>query len=168
QVVRIEGRSEAGQSVERVVFRGLTFSHTEWYFPGGDHSGKSKPEAPPEPKAEVGGFSQAAIGVPGAVWGEGLRDCAFENCAFTHLGNYGLELARGCQRNRVAGCDFSDLGAGGVKIGETSIRDSAPEQARANEISDCHIHDGGKLFASAVGIWVGQSPDNRIRHNLIH
>ncbi len=35
QVVRFEGRPEAGQFVERVVLRGLTFSHTEWYFPAG-------------------------------------------------------------------------------------------------------------------------------------
>jgi hypothetical protein len=168
QVVRLEGRPEAGQCVERVTFRGVTFSHTEWYFPEGFHSGKSSPEVDPGPKAEVGGFSQAAVGVPGAVWGEGARDCAFENCAFIHLGNYALELGRGCQRNRIIGCDLSDLGAGGVKLGETRIRDNPSEQARANEISDCHIHDGGKLFASAIGIWIGQSPDNRITHNLIH
>src|ERR1019366_9524912 len=32
QVVRFEGRPEAGQFIERLVLRGLTFSHTEWYF----------------------------------------------------------------------------------------------------------------------------------------
>ena len=149
QVVRFEGRPEAGQFVERIVLRGLTFSHTEWYFPEGFHSGKNKPNVSPEPKAEIGGFAQAAVGVPGAVWGEGLRDCVFEDCRFANLGNYGLELARGCQRNRVVRCEFSDLGAGGVKIGETRIRDQAAEQTRGNEISGCRIHDGGKMFASA-------------------
>ena len=168
QVVRIEGRPEAGQFVERVVVRGLTFSHTEWCFPDGFHSGKNKPNISPAPKAEVGGFGQAAVGVPGAVWGEGLRDCVFEDCRFSSLGNYGLELTRGCQRNRIMRCEFSDLGAGGLKIGETSIRDQAAEQTGGNEISGCHIHDGGKMFASGIGIWIGQSPSNRILHNLIH
>jgi hypothetical protein len=154
--------------VERVVMRGLTFAHTEWYFPTGFDAGKNKPRVSPEPKAEVGGFAQAAIGVPGAVWGEGARECVFESCAFRNLGNYGLELGRGCQQNRVIGCEFSDLGAGGLKIGETRIRDEADEQARGNEIRDCDIHDGGKLFHSAEGIWVGQSQDNRITHNHIH
>jgi hypothetical protein len=102
------------------------------------------------------------------VWGEGMRGCLFEACRFAHLGNYSLELGRGCQGNRIIGCEFSDLGAGGLKIGETRIREEAGEQARGNEIRDCEIHDGGKLFASGEGIWVGQSPDNRIEHNHIH
>jgi hypothetical protein len=168
QVVRFEGRPEAGQFIERVFMRGLTFSHTEWYFPAGFSTGKNKPNVSPAPTAEIGGFAQAAVGVPGAVWGEGLRDCVFENCRFANFGNYGLELARGCQRNRIIQCEFSDLGAGGLKIGETHLRDQSAEQARGNEITGCRIHDGGKLFASAEGIWIGQSPDNRITHNLIH
>ena len=44
QVVRFEGRPEAGQYVERVTLRGLTFSHTEWCFPQGFHGGKNKPQ----------------------------------------------------------------------------------------------------------------------------
>jgi hypothetical protein len=168
QVVRVEGRPEAGQFVERVTLRGLTFSHAEWCFPTGFQSGKSKPNIQPEPQAEVGGFGQAAVGVPGAVWGEGLRDCVFESCRFTQLGGYGLELTRGCQSNRIVRCEFSDLGAGGLKLGETSIRAQAAEQTGGNEVSNCRIYDGGKMFHSAIGIWIGQSPGNRLTHNLIH
>ena len=53
--------------------------------------------------------------------------------------------------------EFSDLGAGGVKLGETAVRENSAEQARANEISNCHVHDGGKMFHSAIGVWIGQS-----------
>jgi hypothetical protein len=97
-----------------------------------------------------------------------VRSCSFEQCRFTQLGNYGLELARGCQANRIRHCEFSYLGAGGLKIGETAIRTQAAEQSGNNEVSDCHIHDGGLMFASAIGIWIGQSPGNRVVHNLIH
>lgn len=168
QVLRIQGKPEANEFVKCIGFRGLTFSHTEWCFPEGFQSAKNKPQISPEPQSEVGGFAQAAIGVPGAVWGEGVHECAFENCTFSNLGNYGLELARGCAMNRIVGCEFSDLGAGGMKIGETAIRQNLNELSGFNEITNCNVHDGGKMFASAIGVWVGQSPNNRITHNLIH
>jgi hypothetical protein len=168
QIVRMEVEPDKARFVEHVTFRGLTFSHSEWYFPEGFPASKNKPEVSPPPQPEAGGFAQAAIGVPGAVWGEGVRECVFEHCAFLHLGDYAMELARGCQSNRISKCEFSDLGAGGVKIGETSIRDKSSDTTRSNTIEDCHVHDGGKLFPSAIGIWIGQSADNRITHNLIH
>ncbi len=166
QLLRLEGRPEQGRFVERLKFRGLTFCHNEWYFPEGFERGRA--QVTPAPEAGVGGFAQAAFAVPGAVWGRGVRQCTWENCRFAHLGSYGLELAGGCSGNRVLGCGFADLGAGGLKVGETEVRSEPSEQCGDNEISDCSIFDGGKIFHSAVGIWIGQSTGNRLTHNLIH
>src|SRR5262249_6662732 len=106
QIIRIEGKPDAKRFVQRVELKGLTFSHTEGCFPEVFQSAKDKPQISPQPEEEVGGFVQAAIGVPGAVWGEGARECTFENCTFSNLGNYGLDLARGCVSNRILGCEF--------------------------------------------------------------
>ncbi|MEJ5238129.1 right-handed parallel beta-helix repeat-containing protein [Limisphaera sp. VF-2] len=167
-VVEIRGRPEAGEFVERVRFAGLTFAHTEWWFPRDAEEARRLAMAWPAPSHEVGGFAQAAVGVPAAVRATGLRDSRFEGCRFVQLGTYGLELGRGCQSNRVVACEFADLGAGGIKMGETQIRTRAEEIARANEVADCHLHHGGRIFHSAVAIWIGQSPDNRILHNHVH
>ena len=97
------GKAARLENVEKVTFHGLTFAHTEWSLP-----------------KEASGFVQAAFGVPGSVYGDGVRQCAFEDRRFMHVGSYALELARGCQSNRVVRCEMTDLGAGGIKIGEPS------------------------------------------------
>lgn len=167
-VVRLAGQPEAERFVERVNFRGLTFAHAEWKFPSDEATARRAATIWPAPSTQIGGFAQAAVGVTGAVWGEGARGCVFTECQFTHLGAYGLELGRGCQSNLISRCEFADLGAGGIKIGETHIRENLAELARANEITDCRLHHGGRTFHSGIAIWIGQSPDNRVQHNLIH
>ncbi|MCX7872392.1 MAG: right-handed parallel beta-helix repeat-containing protein [Verrucomicrobiae bacterium] len=168
QLVIIKGDGTSKKFVQSIVFDGLTFSHAEWYFPDGFDRGESKVEIWPPPKAEVGGFAQAAVGVPGAVKAEFLRNSVFTNCNFINIGSYAIELGRGCQSNKVTYCNVQNLGAGGIKIGETSIRSNPDEIALGNEVSDCHIHNGGLIFHSAIGIWIGQSPSNLLIHNHIH
>jgi parallel beta-helix repeat protein len=152
QVINIQGKPEAGKFAENIKFKDLTFSHT----------GLSVYDT------EKVGFYQAAFGVPGMVYGEGIRNCSFENCDFIHFGTYAVELARGCSNNSIAGCNIYDTGAGGIKLGERQIRENEQEQTHDNEITDCSIYDGGLLFHSAVGILIFQSYDNLISHNHIH
>jgi len=152
-LVQIEGAPEQGRFVEGVHLRGLTFRHTEWSLP---------------PEMETGGFVQAAYGVPSAIRAEGARRCVLEACVVEQVGTYAIELGRGCQRNRIEGCVLRDLGAGGVKIGETTLCAAPREQTYGNLVQDCTIQDGGKLFASAIGVWIGQSYSNRLLHNTIH
>ncbi len=166
ECLRLEGNPESEKFVEHVQFRGLTFSHNEWFYPTNFGSAERHISTTPDP--EIFGFAQAAFGVPGIVRAEGARHCSFDDCRFSNVGSYGLQLGRGCQSNHVSACNFSDLAGGGIKIGETKIRTNSLEQAHDNEIADCEIFDGGKMFHSAEGIWIGQSFGNRIAHNSIH
>lgn len=168
QVLRLEGLPDEGKHISEVFFEGITFSHSEWCFPEGFQSGKHKPTIWPEPDREVGGFAQAAIGVPGAVWGDGVRNCIFDRCRFLNLGTYAVELGRACAGNRFTRSEFAHLGAGGLKIGQTAMAASDAHLTRDNLVEDCHIYDGGLMFHSAIGVWIGQSPGNSLLHNHIH
>jgi len=155
-VLKIQGNPEENKYVENIHFYNLTFSHTEWYFPEKSLRGEN-----------VGGFAQAAVEVPGAIICEGMRNCKFENCEISHTGTYGIEFGKGCQNNKIIKCKIYDIGGGGIKIGERIVRDEKNLQTYGNEINGCIIKDGGIIFHSAVGIWIGQSYGNIIERNEI-
>ncbi|MEA2734560.1 MAG: hypothetical protein QOE14_1011 [Humisphaera sp.] len=159
QLIELRGEPAKGKFIEDVTLRGLTFAHTDWMHPDPD---------PATTQPVSGGFVQAALPLIAAVRGEGLRRVSVENCTFRNLGTWGLELGQSTQLSRVSRCTFRDLGGGGIKLGYMSIGQGNDAQSFGNAIEDCTISDGGKMFMSAVGIWIGQAFDNRIAHNHIH
>ena len=151
QLIRFVGDAAAQHPVRHVTLRGLTFAGTDWSLP-------------PQGRVDV----QAAVAAPGSVSAEGAVDCVIENCVFERLGGYALDLGRGCQRDRVSGCRFTDLDAGAVRIGETTARTGAADQNFGHLILDNEMAALGRVSASAVGVLVLQSGQNRIAHNHIH
>jgi hypothetical protein len=160
QLLQFAGEPTQDKFVDNVTCRGLAFQHAEWWFPADFKSDW--------PAADAGGFAQAAILVPAAISAIGARGCVFDDCDLGHLGGYALELGRGCVGNTVARCRLHDLGAGGIKIGETKIAADVRDAAGGNGVVDCDIGDGGHLFHSAVGIWIGQSAANELVHDAVH
>ncbi len=146
-LINIVGNSKTGQLAEHLLFQKLTFANSEWY---------------------KNSFSQGAVSITPTVYMQGCRNCVFEKCTVAHIGNYAIEMIGGCQHNRIVDCKIFDLGAGGIRIGEQTIFENVVEQTHSNEILNCHIYDGGRIYHSAVGIWIGQSYNNRIAHNHIH
>jgi hypothetical protein len=66
------------------------------------------------------------------------------------------------------GMDPVALGWGPCREEEGGLlpgRDTA--EPSATTVSDCSVHDGGIIFHSAIGIWVGDASRNRIVHNAI-
>ncbi|MFO1077598.1 MAG: right-handed parallel beta-helix repeat-containing protein [Planctomycetota bacterium] len=160
QLLRLDGDPQHNAFVQNTTFRGLTFAHAEWWFPADFRSSWPAPDA--------GGFAQAAILVPAAIAAIGARGCRFVDCEIAHVGGYAVHFGRGCRDDELARCRVHDLGAGGVRIGETAIPADPRDAAANNMLRDCEIADGGHRFHSAVGVWIGQSPGNLIEHCAIH
>ena len=163
QFLRFEGEPDEGRYVEFLRFEGLVFEHGGWYQPSGNFErwGKSR-------EYEYAGAPQAAVHVPGAIYFEGARNCAIEDCRIAHIGWYGVELGNGCTGCRVVGNELYDMGAGGVKLDGADAQGPLCRRTGNNVVTDNHVHDGGLVFPSCVGIVSLYSFGNEISHNHIH
>jgi len=151
QLVRLEGDPEGGKFVEHIALRGLTFSHA----------------TAPLPEAGYG-YPQAEIPVAAAVYAEGARHCAFEELELAHVGQWGVELSRGCQDHRLVGNRIYDVGCGGLKIGEPTNPERDADEACRTLVTDNRVYDGNAVYMGAPAIWIGQSGSNVVAHNEIH
>ncbi len=150
-LIVISGDAAAKKPAEKITLRGLTLSHTDWSLGPKGHAD-----------------TQAAVAQRGDIRAEFARDIAIENCAFTHLAGYAVELGRGAQNCRVVGSEMTDLGAGGVRVGEGSSRPDPFDGVSGHMITDNHIYHMGLIFPPAVGVYILQSGNNRVAHNHIH
>jgi hypothetical protein len=139
------------ESARDVRLRGLTFRHADWAMPASGYAD-----------------TQAAVAVPGTIEIAGSQDCSIEKCMLHGLGGYAIAIQKGSRRIQVVGNRIFDIGAGGVKIGETEIPTAEADRVEGNTVTDNDLHDLGRVFVPAVGIWVAQSSNNTLSHNHIH
>jgi len=151
ELVQFRGDVAAKKAVRHIVLRGLTFADTDWSMaPDGYRD------------------TQAAVAIRGELFGDGMTDCVIEGCTLARLAGYGIDLGRGCQRNRIIGNEIVDVGAGGVRVGETTVRTEPFDMTHSNTIEANHLHHLGRLYPPAVGVLILQSATNRVARNHIH
>ncbi len=151
-LIRWQGDAAKDLAVSNVTLRGLHFVDVDY-------------DMPPEGRIDP----QAASQTRGSLRAEFAVDCVIEDCRFSNLGGYGLELARGTQRWKVVGNEFRSLGAGGIRIGEMGDRTpTAFTACHSHAITDNHLHQLGRLMNPGIGIILFQTGTNRVAHNHIH
>jgi parallel beta-helix repeat protein len=150
-LVKIEGNPTAGKTVEGLRFENLSFEHTDWTMDRGQVQ-----------DAQSGEFLKTAT-----IFLRGARNCAFDKCEVAHTGGYALWCQRGTKQTLVEQCHLHDLGAGGVRIGESGLPSNPEEQCEKNVVNNCFIRDGGKVIQEGCGVLIGQSSYNKVTHNEI-
>ncbi len=102
---------------------------------------------------------QAAHDFDAAILATDAVRCRFEKISVAHTGNIALRLGNGCVSNVVAGCRFTDLGAGGVWIGS-----EGGALAQFNRVERCLVADGGHTNPEGVGVVLGNAADCSVTH----
>ena len=150
QLLVLKGEPDLARFVEHVHFQNIAFAH-------------SRRQTPPN------GFGplQAATDLGAAIVADGVRAIRFEDCPIRHIGGYALWFRKGCADSVVTHCTLNDLGGGGIRIGEVNIPEYETGRTGGITFDNNILADGGTAYAAAVGLWIGQSSENRITHNDI-
>lgn len=148
-LVSFSGEAKTGRLVQYVQLDNLRFAYTV--------------ESP-----TANGFidTQAAVKIGATIEADQAEHLTISDCTIEHTGNYGVWLRQGVQHSAVSHNVFSDLGAGGVRIGTTDV--SPSDRATSGiEVSRNVITRTGEDYPGAVGIWVGKASNNVLDSNLV-
>jgi parallel beta-helix repeat protein len=148
EMLKIIGDFDRSKFVEHMQFQGLSFRHTDWYLN----------------KSAVSDFQAAAWINTSAIYIRDARNIDFSNNDVQHHGYYGIHVERGCQDITLSKNYVNDLGAGGVRVGETTTTKYTTQ--RVNVI-DNKITNGGNVFKEGVGILIHRTSYNIVSGNTV-
>lgn len=143
-------QGKAGQPIRNITFENLAFEYASFTLRPGE-----------------GEAAQAAAPIDAAIQADFAEDIHFRNCEIAHTGGYAIWFRKECHRNRFEKNYLHDLGAGGIKLGDTERTDGVRPVSSHNVIDNNIITSAGYEFPSAVGVVLFLTSDNAVTHNEI-
>jgi hypothetical protein len=184
-LLSVQGEAlDPAKRVKNLRFEFLDFRYADWELPRGNPGCLQSDFNVPGAVRFVGAEDCALYGCrvsQVAGWAvEVMRGCRRNRivaCALHDLGAGGVKIAHegGLPRGWVDGAHGAFKGMDVVALGWGPCREDEGGQragrdrsvSSATTVSDCSIHDGGLIFHSAIGIWIGDASGNRLVHNHI-
>jgi hypothetical protein len=116
--------------------------------------------------------------VPAALSIQQCSDITLEGVTASHLGNWGIEQIGtasftptdgGPYDFQVLGSTITDVGAGGIRIGQApSASVGAAQVAQYALVQDTIVSGGGRFLPAGVGIWIADSHDDLVDHDQVY
>lgn len=175
-LVRLEGKLRKGEYVTDISFEGINFE-------------LSTTEGEKLPSGFVQQYQyQAANAAGGCIYARGAQRVTFDRCNIAHTENYAIRMDKGCVSNRITRCEMTDLGAGGVFIGDRKANyfKKPDEKARYPfkgciipygdpsvasyhpcafiTVDDCTISNAGQVNPEGCGVLITQASDCSVTH----
>ncbi|MDO5570770.1 MAG: right-handed parallel beta-helix repeat-containing protein [Bacteroidales bacterium] len=148
--IEIKGDKENNKPVQEISFRDLSFEYSAYQTPiRGNET------------------LQAAVHIDATIMIDFSKNISFNNCEVSHTGRYAFWFRDNCIDCNVEHCYLSDLGAGGVKIGEYRSDITEDNSTKNITVNNSIITQCSRLFPSAVGVCIFHSSYNNITHNEI-
>lgn len=138
-----------------VTMRGITFSHTASALSYCINSGCNG--------------QSASSGQTATVHLTNATNFEFFNCTVSETGHYGVWVDQGSSDVSVSHCNFTSLGAGGIRIGaaRSGVAPDLTQQVQRATVSDCTVSNTGAVVMAGAGVLSQQASDVLITHNNI-
>jgi len=153
ELIHVKGNDQTEEIIRNITFKGITFCH-------GERDTWEKDDIGLQHDWEMYDESNAMLRF------QNVENCYVDNCVFRTSGGTGIRFDFQALNNKVINNKLYNLGATGILF--CGYGPGGNDVNKQNEIVNNEIHNCGLQYWHSPAIFISQSGENRIAHNLIY